>query len=137
MTQKPATGNGYWAVQIGVSALFAVVGLGGAVFFFATQTEELGRGLMLGLVGIAFLALLIWLIRRFRGSTREQRAIYAWAIMQQHSSGKVDDVTAMAVAAGARDGKLSATELSDLQALRPDNPYPGTPPSSTRLASGS
>ena len=137
MTQKPATGNGYWAVQIGVSALFAVVGLGGAVFYFATQTEELGRGLMLGLVGLTFLVLLIVLIRRFRGSSKEQRAVYAWAIMQQHSSGKVDDMTTLALAARARDGKLSAVELSELQALRPDNPYPGTPPSSTRLPAGS
>lgn len=131
MTQKQATGNGYWAVQIGVSALFVVVGFGGSIWYFATQTEELGRGLMLGLVGVLFLVTLIWLVRQYRSSTAQQRAIYAWAIMQQHSTGTGNDVERMAIAAQARDGKLPLADLQALQALQPQNRYP----SSTRLPS--
>ena len=139
MTRKPYTGNGYWAVQIVVSALFAVGGIGAAVLYFATETEELGRGVMFGFVGILFLGCLIWLLRQYGKHTKQQRAVYAWAIMQQWSptyhrqTGR--DVNAMAVAARARDGKLSVAELHALQSLKPDNPYPGPAPSSTRMPS--
>jgi len=139
MTRKPYTGNGYWAVQIGVSAFFAIGGIGAAVFFYATETEDLGRGGVFIIIGVPFLALLIWLLREFGKYNKQQRAVYAWAIMQQWSpvphrpSGQ--DVKAMAVAARARDGKLSVAELRALQSLKPDNPYPGPAPSSTRMPS--
>lgn len=139
MTRKPTTGKGYWAVQIGVSAFFAIGGIGAAVLYFATETEELGRGVMFGFVGILFLGCLIWLLRQYGKYTKQQRAVYAWAITQQHApefnSHVNKDLRIMALAARARDGKLSVAELHALQSLKPDSPYPGPAPASTQMPS--
>lgn len=139
MTRRPYTGKGYWAVQIGVSAFFAIGGIGAAVLFYATETEDLGRGGVFVIIGVLFLGLLIWLLREYGKYSKQQRAVYAWAIMQQWSPQPYrpagQDLQAMAVAARARDGKLSVAELHALQALKPENPYPGPAPSSTRLPS--
>ena len=137
MTRKPFTGKGYWAVQIGVSAFFAIGGIGAAVLFYATETEDLGRGGIFVIIGVLFLALLIWLLREYGKYNKQQRAVYAWAIMQQWSPAPYPrtgrDLKVMATAARARDGKLSVAELNALQSLKPENPYPGPSPSSTRM----
>ncbi|MFC6355124.1 hypothetical protein [Luethyella okanaganae] len=140
MTDKPYKGTGYWATQIGVSALIAALSLGGGVFVLAGDTEKKGEGVMMMLVGIAFLLTVIWLVKRVMSSTKEQRAVYAWAIMQHHSRNVYDgrpidvpgsaanDIETMSIAAKARDGRLSLAEVQRLQALRPEVPYPGRLP---------
>ena len=139
MTRNPTTGKAYWAVQIGVSAFFAIGGIGAAVLFYATETEDLGRGGVFVIIGVLFLGLLIWLLREYGKHSKQQRAVYAWAIMQQWSPAPYPqtgrDLKAMGIAARARDGKLSVAELNALQSLQPDNPYPGPPQSSTRMPS--
>ena len=132
MAQKQLTGNAYWVTQIGVSALFTVGGFALAGFFLSgAGGPEKGRAVIYLFIGFVFLATLIWLIRQFSKSTKKQRAIYAWAIMQHEDGLRRDgfapanDTRAMAVAARARDGKLTPEELSELQAMRPDRPYPG------------
>lgn len=126
-----SSGSRYWAVQIGVSAFFAVVCLGAGAFL-VFQTDEPGRGVILGCVGLMFVALLVWLVVKMMSSTREQRAIYAWAIMQQEPTNRFgpsgNDVVSLHVAELAREGKLPDKDLLELQALRPENPYPGTLP---------
>ncbi|MEV0089353.1 hypothetical protein [Saccharopolyspora sp. NPDC050642] len=138
-------GSGYWITQIVFSLLMIVLcGAGGAYVLFAPPNpgDEAGpgAGVVMLLVAIAFLFVLIWLIKQFAGSTKEQRAVYAWAIMQQHSRNVHDgrmlnapqavgnDVAAMSVAKKARNGQLSRAEIDRLQALRPEAPYPGKMP---------
>jgi hypothetical protein len=88
------------------------------------------------------LVCLIWLVRQVVGKSKQQKAIYAWAIMQQQSirptgeAAVASDVVAMLAAARARDGRLSRTQLERLQALRPEVPYPGTLPSGPSLPGG-
>jgi hypothetical protein len=132
MAQKQLSGNAYWATQIGVSALFTVGGFALAGFFLSgAGGPEKGRSVIYLFIGFVFLATLIWLIRQFTKSTKKQRAIYAWAIMQHEDGLRRDgfapanDARTMAIAARARDGKLTSEELGELQALRPDRPYPG------------
>jgi len=138
------SGTGYWAVQIGLSALLALLGLGGGVFILIdvsrpdyTGSTSVGDGVMALLTGVVFLVLLLWLIVSMRSGTREQRAIYAWAIMQDYVArhpgerplrpGRTvrGDVASLGTAAMARDGQLSHEEVMRLQALRPEVPYPG------------
>ena len=131
MSKEPSKGTGYWATQIVAFAIAAVGGFAGAVFFFTVETEEPGRGLILGLLGIAGVVGLIWALRQIATTTKAQRAIYAWAITQQHSQENVprvsNDFAIMATAKSARDGKLTIAQLHALQALNPRNPYPGPP----------
>lgn len=138
------TGIGYWVVQIGFSALLAALGLFGGIFILidsgrpdSTGSAGSGEGAIVLLVGIVFLALLVWLVAGFVSQSRQQRAVYAWAIMQEYvargpgtrpmTPGRTvtGDVASMAVAARARDGELSYEEVLRLQALRPEVPYPG------------
>jgi hypothetical protein len=85
-----------------------------------------------------FLMTFRWLVKAYRKGGPTGRAVYAWAIMQQHDyspsrlaaqfgNGRqvAVDVLRMQVAGRARDGLLSADELRALQAMRPDVPYPG------------
>ena len=122
-------GNGYWITQIAVSAVFAIGGPILGVIMFSLKPDEPGMGLILILIGIAFFFCLIWLIRSYRSMSKQQRAIYAWAIAQQMSvtdaRNPKSDGEAMAVAARAKDGTLSTEEMAALQALRPEVLYPG------------
>jgi hypothetical protein len=126
-------GTGYWVTQIGVLAFFALLCPAGGVFVLMSNSEDNGGGVMMILIGIVFLVVLIGMIRKFAITTREQRAVYAWAIMQQHSThaSARADVAAMGVAAKAREGELSRAEIEWLQALSPDVPYPGQLPPAT------
>ena len=129
-------GSSYWAVQITVCAVAAIAFPALGVLLFSVSPEEPGRGVLLILIGIAFLACLIWLVRSYRRSSRVQRAVYAWAITQRRVEVPLmkpnrfgPDLLTLSIAARARDGKLSPEELARLQALDPSNPYPGDAPS--------
>ncbi len=135
----------------------AVLGLGGlaaGVFLLVAPDDvlsasgrpaERGQGVMVFLIGVAFTILFFASLRGWLRLSREQRAVYAWVIMQQHSTRRdghpvnpvaiANDVGMMADAARAKRGELSVEEIERLQALRPDVPYPGTLPT-RKLSSG-
>jgi hypothetical protein len=141
MEESSGRDRGYWATQITVCAVFAVSGIVGGPFVMV-YSDDPGYGLIFFLGGVLFLVCLIWLIRQIVGKTKQQKAIYAWAIMQQQSirptgdAAVASDMVAMLTASRARDGKSSRAELERLQALRPDVPYPGTLPSGPSLPGG-
>ena len=123
-----AKSNGYWITQIAASALFGIGLPILGVWMFDLKPDEPGMGLIMILIGLAFLGCLIWLLRAFFSMSKKQRAIYAWAIGQQTSGSSRSvgsDAEAMSIAAKAKDGTLSPDELKALQALRPEVPYPG------------
>ena len=141
---KRYSGLGYWVVQIGFSAILALLGLVGGVYILIDNGDGVpsgsagtGEGVMVPLVGIVFLMLLVWLIASFVSQSREERARYAWAIMQDYTArdpgrrpmtpGRTvaGDLASMANAAQLRDGELTYEEVLRLQALRPEVPYPG------------
>jgi len=128
------SGGSYWATQIGACAFAAVAAPALGVFFFVVEPAEPGKGLLLILIGMMFLGCLVWLVRTYRRMSKAQRAVYAWAIAQQHGSaaqrGIPADAAIMASAARAMKGELSRDEVLALQALQPGNPYPGTVPAS-------
>ena len=138
MERSAGTDRGYWATQITVSAVFAVGGIIGGPYVMATSDDP-GYGLIFFLGGLLFLVCLIWLIRQVVGKTTQQKAVYAWAIMQQQgvradgNAAVASDMVAMVNAGRARDGTLSRAEVERLQALRPDVPYPGTLPAAPPL----
>lgn len=129
-------GAGYWTTQIAFSSLMMLLGFGGGAFILFAPADvvsadgdpQRGAGVMLVLVGVVFLCTLVWLIRKFAGSSKEQRAVHAWIIMQMHARGVGDDLNNLDVAKRGRDGRLSRAEIAALQALRPDVPYPGKLP---------
>jgi hypothetical protein len=134
MAGKQNSGNGYWATQIGASALFGFGGVIGGPVGMALDKEEPGRWLIVTLMGIAFVIVFFGLVRKYRSSSKKQRAVYAWALEQQNGALQTDgfnpgnDVAAMAVAQRAMEGKLTPAELERLQAMRPNSIYPGDPP---------
>ncbi|PIJ10754.1 hypothetical protein BMH32_08400, partial [Leucobacter sp. OLJS4] len=80
-TSRTYTGVGYWAVQIGFSALLATLGLFGGIFILLesgrpnpTGSAGTGEGAIVLLVGIVFLVLLVWLVLGFLSQSRQQRA---------------------------------------------------------------
>ena len=124
-----AKSNGYWITQIAASALFGIGLPILGVWMFSLKPDEPGMGLIMILIGLAFIGCLIWLLRAFFSMSKKQRAIYAWAIEQQSSRNSRSvgsDAAAMSIAAKAKDGTLSPDELKALQALRPEVPYPGS-----------
>ena len=131
------TGNSYWVTQIAVSAFAAIAAPTLGIFLFIVEPDEPGMGLMLFLIGFMFLGCLVWLIRAYRRMSTTQRAVYAWAITQQHGSadqGRISsDLEMMASAAKASKGQLTHDELLNLAAMRPENPYPGTMPPAESL----
>jgi hypothetical protein len=91
-----------------------------------------GLGLIFFLAGLGFFGALIFVSRQYRRMSKEQRAVYAWAIAQQMSATSIrttgGDIEMMAIATQAQKGALSAAELQHLQDLNPRNPYPVRPP---------
>ena len=138
MGRRSGTDRGYWATQIIVCAIGAVFGVVVGPYVMATSDDP-GYGLIFLVMGLAFLFSLIWLIRQIVGKTKMQKAVYAWAIMQQQgvradgNAAVASDMVAMVNAGRARDGTLSRAEVDRLQALRPDVPYPGTLPAAPPL----
>ena len=129
---SPRKTSSYWAQQMVICGAFAVllsgIGIGGMIF----DTEEPGRWFITLLIGLAFLGTLIWLARQYRSMSKEQRAVYAWAIEQQSSADATrnpgSDLAAMATARKAKDGLLTIKEIQHLQDLKPANPYPAPLP---------
>ena len=129
---SPRKTSSYWAQQMVICGAFAVllsgIGIGGMIF----DTEEPGRWFITLLIGLAFLGTLIWLARQYRSMSKEQRAVYAWAIEQQSSAdanrNPGSDLAAMATARKAKDGLLTIKEIQHLQDLKPANPYPAPLP---------
>lgn len=113
----------YWATQFAVCG-FSAVALPALGWFFILGTDEPGRGVILMFCGLLFVACLIWLVVRYRTMTATQRAVYAWAITQQHAAGVSSDIT-MDMAGRAQAETLRADELQWLVDLNRDNPYPG------------
>lgn len=131
---KARSGGGYWAGQIGSTALFGVGFLVISTVMTASGTDEPGGAALLVLGGMLFLTTCAWAIDSVTRSTAEQRALFAWAITQHEGTGlpgnrpSAEDFVAMADAARARDGQLTLDQIRALQALRPDNPYPAALP---------
>ena len=123
MTETKKSSN-YWVSQMvicGVAAvLFIVLGICTPLF----DKEEPGRGVIYVLIGLAFGGTFIWLARSYRRMSVTQRAVYAWAITQQHAAGVADTIT-MEVAGRAQAGTLRPDELQWLIDLNRGNPYPG------------
>lgn len=130
--QPKQTGASYWVTQIAACAFAAVAAPAVGIFFFTIEPADPGKGVMLILIGLLFLGCLIWLVRAYRRMSATQRAVYAWTITQQHGAaagrGIASDAAMMAFAARAKNGELTRDELLSLQALRPENEYPGTLP---------
>ena len=130
--QATQTGASYRVTQIAVCAVAAVAAPAMGIFFFTAEPADPGKGLMSILIGLLFLGCLIWLVRAYRRMSTTQRAVYAWAITQQHGAatgrGIASDAGMRASATKAKYGELTRDELLRLQALRPENEYPGTLP---------
>ena len=82
-----------------------------------------------GVLVMMFGGTCIWLVRSYWRMSVTQHAVYAWAIMQQHSTGTGSDVDQMSIAGQAAAGTLPYPHLQWLQALDPANPYPAEWPS--------
>lgn len=122
----------YWATQFAVCAIFAVA-LPALGLFFIVATEEPGRGVILMFCGLLFVGCLVWLFVKYRSLSATQRAVYAWAITQQHAAGVASDIT-MEIAGRAQAGTLRPDELQWLRDLNPANPHPAdTPPTHPRV----
>ena len=134
MARAPYSGNGYWKSQIVICGLAALLGIVGGPIAVVLDTEEPGRGVIYFFIGVLFLPFFISLLRKYLKSSKKQRAAYAWVIMQQNSELQADglsprnDAWAMHMAERARTGTIAASEVADLQRLRPDVPYPGDTP---------
>lgn len=120
-----STGNGYWNTQILICALAGTALIDGGLFVLGSDAEEKGAGLLYLLIGVGFLFLLRWLVRSFTRLSPTERAVYAWAIMQQYRPLARNDASTMRAAALARDGRLTRAEIERLQELRPHVRYPG------------
>ena len=134
MASAPYSGNGYWKTQIIVCGLGALLGIAGGPIAIVLDREEPGRGVIYFLIGLLFLPFFISLLRKYLTSSKKQRAAYAWVIAQQQSELQADgldprnDAWAMQMAERARTGRIAASEVADLQRLRPEVPYPGDAP---------
>ncbi len=115
--------SSYWATQFAVCGFFAVALPVLGVVLIHLEPEEPGRGAIMVLASLPFIACLIWLVVMYRRMSSAQRTIYAWAITQQHAAGVADDIT-MEIAGRAQAGTLRADELQWLIDLNRGNPYP-------------
>lgn len=122
-----SSGNGYWRGQIVATALLGVGLVVCSVVLFRVDPDEPGRAVLLAFGGLLFLTTLGWAVDAATRSDPRQRALFAWAIAQHEAAGHGNDALALADAARARDGVLDAERIRALQALWPDNPYPGGP----------
>jgi len=119
------SGNGYWQLQIGSTGLLGGGCIVASIILWETSPDEPGRAVLVALLGILFLTTFGWAIDAATRSTRQERALFAWAIAQHEAAGHGSDARALHDAARARDGKIGPTQIRVLQAFRPDNPYPG------------
>jgi hypothetical protein len=124
--------SGYFRQQIILSAVLGVLFSVFGMTFLLLSPVDKGYGLIFFLTGLGFFGALISVIRKYGRMSKEQRAVYAWAIAQQMSGTGFrtpgGDMEMMAIATQAQKGALSAAQLQHLQDLNPRNPYPVRPP---------
>lgn len=124
--------SSYWRQQIILNAVLGVLFSVFGMAFLLLSPVDKGYGLIFFLAGLGFFGALIFVSRQYRRMSKEQRAVYAWAIAQQMSATGFrttgGDIEMMAIATQAQKGALSAAELQHLQDLNPRNPYPVRPP---------
>jgi len=124
--------SGYFRQQIILSAVLGVLFSVFGMAFLLLSPVDKGYGLIFFLAGLGFFGALIFVSRQYRRMSKEQRAVYAWAIAQQMSATGFrttgGDIEMMTIATQAQKGALSAAELQHLQDLNPRNPYPVRPP---------
>jgi hypothetical protein len=124
--------SSYWRQQIILNAVLGVLFSVFGMAFLLLSPVDKGYGLICFLAGLGFFGALIFVSRQYRRMSKEQRAVYAWAIAQQMSATGFrtpgGDIEMMAIATQAQKGALSAAELQHLQDLNPRNPYPVRPP---------
>ena len=114
----------YWVNQMVICGVAAVLLFAYGVLVMMFGGKDRGLGLFAILGSFALVGTLVWLLRAYRRMSVSQRAIYAWAIMQQHSAG-MSDRSAMGMADRAQAGTLRPDELQWLIDLNRGNPYPG------------
>lgn len=124
--------SNYWRQQIILNAVLGVLFSVFGMAFLLLSPVDKGYGLIFFLAGLGFFGALIFVSRQYRRMSKEQRAVYAWAIAQQMSATGFrttgGDIEMMAIATQAQKGALSAAQLQHLQDLNPRNPYPVRPP---------
>lgn len=124
--------SSYWRQQIILNAVLGVLFSVFGMAFLLLSPVDKGYGLIFFLAGLGFFGALIFVSRQYRRMSKEQRAVYAWAIAQQMSATGFrttgGDIEMMAIATQAQKGALSAAELQHLQDLNPRNLYPVRPP---------
>lgn len=120
--------SNYWRQQIILNAVLGVLFSVFGMAFLLLSPVDKGYGLIFFLAGLGFFGALIFVSRQYRRMSKEQRAVYAWAIAQQMSATGFrttgGDIEMMAIATQAQKGALSAAQLQDLHDLNPRNPYP-------------
>lgn len=114
----------YWINQILICSITAALLFVLGVLFMMFGGKDRGLGLFMILGSLVLVGTLIWLVRAYRRMSVSQRAVYAWAIMQQHSAG-MSGTSAMGMADRAQAGTLRPDELQWLIDLNRGNPYPG------------
>ena len=114
----------YWVNQILICSITGALLFAIGVLFMMFAGKDRGLGLFMILGSFVLFATVIWLVRAYRRMSVSQRAVYAWAIMQQHSAG-ISDLSAMNMADRAQAGSLRAEELRWLIDLDRSKPYPG------------
>ena len=114
----------YWVNQMLVCGVTGLLLFAIGVLFMMFGGKDRGLGLFMILGSFVLAGTFIWLVHAYRRMSASQRAIYAWAIMQQHSAG-MSDTSAMGMADRAQAGTLRPDELQWLIDLNRGNPYPG------------
>jgi hypothetical protein len=114
----------YWVNQMVISGVAAVLLFAYGVLVMMFGGKDRGLGLFAILGSFALVATFVWVVRAYRRMSAPQRAIYAWAIMQQYSAG-LPRVSTMSIANRAKDGTLRPDELQWLIDLDRSKPYPG------------
>ena len=77
--------SGYFRQQIVLNSVLGVLfSVFGMTFMLLSPVDQ-GYGLICFLAGLGFFGALISVIRKYRRMSKEQRAVYAWAIAQQMS----------------------------------------------------
>ena len=114
----------YWVNQILICSITGALLFAFGVLFMMFGGKDRGLGLFMILASFVLLGTLIWVVRACRRMSVSQRAIYAWAIMQQHGAG-MSGTSAMGMADRAQAGTLRPDELQWLIDLNRGNPYPG------------
>ena len=117
-------GSKYWVNQMLICGVAAALLFAYGVLVMMFGGKDRGLGLFAILGSFVLAGTFVWVLRAYRRMSASQRAIYGWAIMQQHSAGS-SGTAAMAMADRAQAGTLRPDELQWLIDLNREIPYPG------------